>query len=94
MRNILSTFEVFGFYDGASHDGGNICGDGGYIRFNDTTGYEINMEGGTGTNKREELLGLLLIMYFASSWNIKELEIFGNSKVIVDWLARRNRLEV
>ena len=50
------------------------------------------MGGGGGTNNKGKLLALWMLWFEAKSRNIDEMEIFGDSKIIVEWVARRGNL--
>jgi ribonuclease HI len=52
------------------------------------------MNCGKGTNTRSELLSLWCILYFATYLKITQLQLLGDSKVIVDWFNNLNDLQV
>ena len=54
----------------------------------------MDLNYGPGTNTREKLLGVWDIINLASRFNIKALQIFGDSKIIFDWLNRKGKLQV
>lgn len=43
------------------------------------------MGGGMGTNNHGELLGMWMVLFFTRRQNIKNMEIFGNSKILIYW---------
>lgn len=53
-RNIgfhpTNSFEVIGFFDGASHEGGGLCGVEGHIRVGSLVQFDLKMGCGSGTN--------------------------------------------
>jgi hypothetical protein len=46
------------FFDGASIDGGSICGAGGFIKHTNNQVFSWFFNGGSGTNTKAELLGM------------------------------------
>ena len=74
-----------GFFDGASQDGGRRCRDGSLLISLELGKFSIIWNCGVGTNSRAELLALWSLLSFASNLGISSLQIFGDSKLIVDW---------
>jgi len=75
-------------FDGASQ--GGICGGGGTITLLDhrTIHYKVGL--GAGTNTRAELLSLWALLTLARRLDCNELQVFGDSQVIVDWMNGKN----
>jgi ribonuclease HI len=46
---------------------------------------------GLGTNNREELLSLWILLKTAVEQKVKRLQILGDSKVVLDWVSGRSR---
>lgn len=55
------------------------------VGFFDGASYDISNRCGARTYIRVINSNIWLILSFSRSWNIKDLEIFGDSKIIVDW---------
>ena len=49
---------------------------------------------GKGTNTRGELIALWCLSAFANEKEVQFLQVAGDSKVVVDWLVNRDRLQV
>ena len=49
---------------------------------------------GPGTNTKLELLALWGLLYFSKTKNILPVKIFGDSKVIVDWVKGLHKLHI
>lgn len=49
---------------------------------------------GKGTNKKGELMDLLCLHYFSQLKCISNLQIVGYSKIIIDWLSKKCKLQV
>lgn len=49
---------------------------------------------GQGTNTKGELLTLWCLLFFSLENNLTSLQVVGDSKVIVDWMKKKFRLEV
>lgn len=75
----------WGFFDGAS--GGNTarCGGGVVIFFNDHNSLHIKSGFNSGTNNFAELMALCLLLTKAWEWGIQSLQVFGDSKIILEW---------
>jgi ribonuclease HI len=48
---------------------------------------------GRGTNTRAELMGVWATLMLASHLSLHRLQILGDSKVVIDWLSNRGRLQ-
>jgi ribonuclease HI len=80
-------------FDGASISGGGICGAGGVIKQPDSTVHRWFLNCGNGTNTKAELMGVWATLYLAKQWNIQKIQILGDSKVVIDWLNHRGKLQ-
>ena len=49
--------------------------------------FNLMMGCGIGSNNRAEMLGLWMMLYFPISCNIKSLSTFGDSKIVMGWVA-------
>jgi hypothetical protein len=49
---------------------------------------------GPGTNTRAELLGVWETLILASRLHISDLQVFGDSRIIIDWLNYKGKLQV
>ena len=45
---------------------------------------------GSGTNKKEELLSLWSLLWFAKKRGVRCLQIVGDSKTVIDWNKGKN----
>lgn len=52
------------------------------------------MDAGKGTNTKSELLALWGLLYFASMKKIKDLQVLGDSKVIIDWALDKHNIHI
>jgi len=48
---------------------------------------------GEGTNNKAELLGLWATLFLASCWSISHLLVLGDSRIIIDWISRKSKLQ-
>jgi len=74
---------VVGYFDGAALLG--QCGGGMCLNLNQSHSFHLWMGSGTGTNTRAKLLALWGLLRFATNIGIVSIQVFGDSKVIVDW---------
>lgn len=71
------------FFDGAANQQG--CGGGIIIHKSDQHYYKIKAGLGMGTNNFAELITLIHLLHFALGHNISNINIFGDSKIIINW---------
>lgn len=90
MRLVEIQYPV-GFFDGASQLSSCRCGV--WLRISPTCHYKIHWSGGFGTNMRAEILALWGLLWIASQLCIDDLWVFGDSKVLVDYVNRGNKLD-
>jgi ribonuclease HI len=83
-----------GWFDGAALSLGQNSGVGGVIRISEHRCYKWIFNCGPGTNTRVELLGAWALLTLASRLSIQELHVQGDSKIIIDWLRGKGRLQV
>jgi ribonuclease HI len=67
-------------------------GGGGGIKTPDHSVYRWIFNCGEGTNTREELLGVWATLNLATWLAISEIQVLGDSKVVIDWLNDKGRL--
>jgi ribonuclease HI len=48
---------------------------------------------GARTNNRVELLGLWAALYLAFVWSIIHLHVLGDSRIIIDWISQKSKLQ-
>jgi ribonuclease HI len=82
------------WFDGATSSIGLNNGAGVVIRINEQRSYKWLLNCGLGTNTRAELLGVWALLSLASRLSIQELQVMGDSKIIIDWLKGKGRLQV
>jgi len=83
-----------GFFDGTSQDLGKKCGVGVVLKFPVLGTYRINMNYGSETNTKGELLAMWCILYFVNVMKVSRLLLAQDSKIIIDWFNNVNNLHV
>lgn len=78
------------FFDGAEQNG--ICGCGFLILADKDSLFSIHWNGGRGTNMLAEAMALAGLMSFCLFLNLQDVSIFGDSKVLVDYVAGKNTI--
>ena len=73
---------------------GNICGAGAVIKMPNGSYYHLSMGCGPGTNTKGELLALWCLLTFAFRKNINFMHVARGSKIIIDWLNNKRKLQV
>jgi ribonuclease HI len=82
-----------GWFDGATQLNGTLSGAGGLIKITKDSTYRWNFCCGPGTNTRAELLGAWATLHLASRLNIEVLQILGDSRIIIEWLNNKGKLQ-
>lgn len=82
----------YGFFDGVAQCGAR--GAGGLLLISQLEYYEISLYIGKGSNTRAELLALGGLLFFARHLNLTYLQVFGDSRAVVDWAKGLNALRV
>jgi ribonuclease HI len=82
------------WFDGTSQNVGLHCGAGGLIKRLDHTKITWTFNCGAGSNTKAELLGVWATLLLATRHNILELQVMGDSKIIIDWLNNKGKLQV
>jgi ribonuclease HI len=79
-------------FDGAAQSNGLCCGAGGIFKTHPSriTKWFINC--GAGSNTKAELMGLWATLTLATFWSINQLQILGDSRVIIDWINHKCKL--
>ena len=79
-------------FDGATLSNGRCCVAGGFFKSHDTRITKRYLNCGVGTNTKAELMGLWATLTLASHWMIDNVQILGDSKVIIDWINPKGQL--
>jgi ribonuclease HI len=80
------------FFDGASEAGGSNCGAGGVIKSCTSRAYRWYLNCGEGTNTKAELMGAWAALFMAKFLDILDIQLLGDSKVVIDWLKQKANL--
>ena len=73
------------FFDGASQGDPPLGGAGAVIFFSATKKKKIKYAMGHASNNKAELSALWATLRVAQNSQIQEIQIFGDSKVVIDW---------
>jgi ribonuclease HI len=76
-----------------SQSNGTQSGAGGLIRVSKNSQYRWTFNCGPSTNTRAELLGAWATLHLASRLNIEVLQILGDSRIIIEWLNNKGKLQ-
>lgn len=84
----------WGFFDGVVGGGPVRCG-GGVVLHLDAQNYiHIRAGFGLGTNRFAELSALRLLMIKALEWVARSIQIFGDSKITINWANGSHRCNI
>jgi ribonuclease HI len=96
LRSCIPTQQVgttMACFDGATQSNGQQCGAGGVIKTSDFSVYRWTFNCGEGTNTREELLGVWATLTLATRLAIRDIQVLGDSKIVIDWLNDKGSLQ-
>jgi ribonuclease HI len=82
------------FFDGAARSDRSSCGAGGVIKISEILIYRWFFNCGGGTNSKAELLGIWASLFLANFLGIQRMQAFGDSKVIIEWLNEKGKLDI
>jgi ribonuclease HI len=85
---------VVGWFDGATASSGSNNGAGGVIKISEQCSYKWLLNCGLGSNTRAKLLGSWATLTLASRLSLPSIHILGDSKIIIEWLRGKGRLQV
>ena len=77
------------FFDGASQGDPPLGGSGAVLYMPNKQKIQAKFVQGHCTNNKAELAALHLVLELALNHNINQMQIFGDSKMVVDWVNRR-----
>ena len=80
------------FFDGASQN--SICGGGACLFLNQSHYFQISLGLGTRTNNYAELMMLKLLLCFAIERNCRQLQVFGDSMVVINWMNKTQKCRI
>ena len=80
------------YFDGASLHGLGSCGM--VIIIDSIHWYHLHMGCGIGTNKREKMMALWGLLWFATNRNIVALYVLRDSRIIIDLENEKSHLQV
>lgn len=80
------------FFDGAEQQG--FCGCGFLIMTNENTHFSIHWNRGIGSNSKAEAMALAGLLKFCLFLDLQQISVFGDSKVMVDFVSRKNLILV
>lgn len=84
----------YAWFDGASQNLGMHCGVGGRIHLCDGFWITWTFNCGIGSNTKTKLLGVWVTLLLASRYNILDLHVRRDSKIIIDWLNKKGKLQI
>jgi ribonuclease HI len=79
------------FFYGASQNEGLLCGGGAVLHLSYSHLFKMKWGLGPGTNNFAELMALKLLLTFAGEKGISNLQIFGDSMVIINWIRKSQK---
>lgn len=82
----------FGFFDGVEQCG--RCRAGGLFVISNSDYYELSLGCGMGSNTRAELLALWCLLHFMCPFHLSNVQIYGDSSIIIGWAMESNVLKV
>jgi len=91
VRPFIPEYQMVGYFDGAAKDGAGGCG---FILYINKDHYYRGWMGiDTCTNNLSELTAVWSLLYWARRLNIRELKIYGDSLIVIDWLQGKTHIK-
>ena len=90
FKKVNTIILRIGFVYGTSNE--EHCGCGMVIVINKD--HFLYICGGLGSNTKAEILSLFGLLFIASHFGVSDISIFGDSKIIIDWLNGLSNLQV
>ena len=92
VPELVNRNTPWAFFDGASQN--SICGGGACLFLNQSHYFQISLGLGTGTNNYAELMTLKLLLCFAIERNCRQLQVFGDSMVVINWINKTHKCRI
>ena len=89
---MINSETPWAYFDGASQCEPPLGGAGVVIHISSKRKLLVKYAMGQDSNNREELGALWAALKVALNNQIQDIHIFGNSKVVVDWVNGRNNI--
>ena len=87
MPEAINRNQTWAYFDGSTQEQG--LGGGGLggilLHLSDNHYYHVQMGLGVGNNNFAELISLRHLLHFALAHECRHLQIFGDSKIIINW---------
>jgi ribonuclease HI len=93
-KDVLTGQKITSWFDGASQQNGIYSGVDGVIMIKEQTFYKWMINCGVGSNTRAELMGVWALLTLASRLFISEIQVLGDSRIVIDWLKGKGALQV
>jgi hypothetical protein len=81
-----------GLFDGAAID--DFCGIGIFPKISSDHLFIVHFAGGKGKNMKEKILGLWGFLHFSSRLSINKIMVVGSSKVAIDGIKEKLKLNL
>ena len=82
----------WGYFDGSATGEPKLCGVGGLIYITDQHFFSYKVGLGSSSNNFAELLSLKLLLSLSLDKNLKKLQIFGDSQLVINWATGKYRI--
>ena len=80
------------FFYGASQN--QVCGGGSILHLSQNHSFQFQMGLGYGSKKFAELMALKLLLYFSLEKGCKNIHIFGDSLIIINWVNKVQHFQI
>lgn len=84
----------WGYFDGAAEGDPVRCGGGIVLHLDDHNSVYCKAGLGSGTNNFTEISALRLLLITALEWGVHSLQVFGDSKIVIDWAVGTRRCNI
>ena len=91
-EEVIDRTKPWGFFDGSTAGNPKVCGAGGILFLKDDHYITFKASLGVGTNNFAELYSLKLLIRLALKKQIKHIQIFGDSMLVINWISGKFRV--
>ena len=93
MAEVIDKTFPWGYFDGSASRDPKICGVRGVLFISEDHFFTFKAGLGFGTNNFAELIGLKLLLTLPLQHNDKQLHIFGDSQLVINWAFGKYRIQ-
>ena len=91
-EEVIDRTKFWGFFDGSASGNPKVCGAGGILFLKNDHYITFKAGLGVGSNNFAELSALKLLIILALNKQILNIEFFGDSMLVINWISGKFRI--